>query len=200
MKKNLVRLITIVTIMAFFLFGCGKTQVVTTTEEPKEEAVEAETQTDLQQPEAEKEEVKEVEEQTENQEQEVVEEVKEESELEYIYDDISIDDYMKSLEPKKPVVVIYNEEEGYKIKLRDGQKYFMRNNDRIFLSDFEGIAKYVISLPFKDNSIEYGDYASEIIPDLPEIDSSKVYYYGFSLDESPDDFIWFSYQIVPPTD
>jgi len=43
-----------VTFMAFLLFGCGKAQVATTTEEPKEEAVETETQTELQQPEVEK--------------------------------------------------------------------------------------------------------------------------------------------------
>ncbi len=38
-RKNLVRLMVILTIMSFFMFGCGKTKVATDTNTEKEDVV-----------------------------------------------------------------------------------------------------------------------------------------------------------------
>ena len=177
MKKNLVRLLTMVTMMVFFLFGCGKDQVATTNEEPKEEVVEAETQTELQQPEAEKEEIQEEEKETGK------EEMPEAQITTTVRDITEFVKFMAEIGDDTPHIVIYNEEEGYIIDMKEGEYYQLKLDDRIYFNSNLNLKEISYSIPAKDYI--GGAEAAQIIPDYDKFDSPHECRYRIVLKDDP---------------
>lgn len=191
-EKTVLRTILSLTLAAFLLSGCGNSketpaeEVPTVAAEEVTEELEKEEEQEAQQP---------AEEETPT-EEEVAEE------LEYNYDNSSIEEYMKTLDPKKPVIIIYNEKEGYKIKLKEDQEYFLKQNDRIFLNN-NSREVYSISqdIPTSSDLINYGMDATEVIPDYSKFSDSQQVYFGIKLKENPEaDMIWFGCKLIPPAE
>lgn len=132
-RKDLVRLMVILTIMSFFMFGCGKTEVVTDTNtntEKEDVVVEVPETTEVE--ESQKEETVEVAE-PETEEEPVVEEPAEETLAnEIIMNSDPIADWVSTLEEDDVKFIIYNDVEGYKQILNDGETYHMKKDDKIF--------------------------------------------------------------------
>lgn len=123
----------------------------------------------------------------------------EDQELEYIYDDSSIEEYMSSLDAKIPVIVIYNEEEGYKLKLKENQEYHLKYNDRIFLNNQSEVYSIAQDIPTSSDFVNYGMDTTEVIPDYAKFENPQQVYFGITLRENPDaDMIWFGCKLVAP--
>lgn len=124
----------------------------------------------------------------------------EEQELEYIYDDSSIEEFMSSLDAKIPVIVIYNEEEGYKLKLKENQEYHLKYNDRIFLNNhFNEVYSISQDIPTSSDLVSYGLAVTEVIPDYTKFENPQQVYFGIRLKENSDaDMIWFGCKLVAP--
>ena len=138
-KTNLVvRTLVILTIMSFFMFGCGKTEVATDTTEKEDVVVEVpETTTEVEEPQKE-ESVEAVEPEVE--EEPVVEEPAEEPLAnEIIMNSAPIADWVSTLEEEDVKFIIYNDVEGYKQILNDGETYHMKKDDKIFLYRPSGV-------------------------------------------------------------
>lgn len=122
-------------------------------------------------------------------------------EFEYNYDDSSIEEYMRTLDPKKPVIIIYNEEEGYKLKLKEGQEYVLKQNDRIFLMNSREVYGLSQDIPTSSDLINHGMDMTEVIPDYSKFSDSQQVYYGIKLKENPEaDMVWFGCKLVPPAE
>ncbi len=143
MKKNLVRLVAISVIMTFVIFGCGKTESVVTEVNPSSEAEAS--KVEEKNPEPAQEEVKESEKvDEEHTETAVAEEVKEEESAEpqeeeeplaneLVMNSDPIDQWAATLGETNLKFIIYNDVEGYKQVLNDGEAYHMKKDDKIFL-------------------------------------------------------------------
>ncbi len=132
LSKKLIRLMAILAIMSLFMFGCGKTQVPADTNTQNEDVVlEApETTTEVEEPQ-EEETVEVVEPEVE---EEPVEEEPAEETLanELIMNSDPIADWVSTLEEDDVKFIIYNDVEGYKQILNDGETYHMKKDDKIF--------------------------------------------------------------------
>lgn len=198
-KMTVLRTILSLTLTAFLLCGCGNSEAAAPVEEVPEvteEQVTEEPKEEVQQPAEEETAEEEVQQPTkETAEGEVTEE------LEYSYDANSIEEYMKTLDPKKPVIVIYNEEEGYKLKLKEGQEYTLKQNDRIFLNNNSEVYSIAQDIPTSSDLINYGMDTTEVIPDYSKFSDSQQVYFGITLRENPDaDMIWFGCKLIPPAE
>lgn len=196
---TVLRTILSLTLTAFLLCGCGNSEAAAPVEEVPEvteEQVTEEPKEEVQQPAEEETAEEEVQQPTkETAEGEVTEE------LEYSYDANSIEEYMKTLDPKKPVIVIYNEEEGYKLKLKEGQEYTLKQNDRIFLNNNSEVYSIAQDIPTSSDLINYGMDTTEVIPDYSKFSDSQQVYFGITLRENPDaDMIWFGCKLIPPAE
>jgi len=131
-RKNLVQLMATLAIMSLFLFGCGKTEAATDTNTEKEDVV-AEAPAvavDVEKPQEEAEVMVE----PEADEAPAVEEPAEETLAnEIIMNSDPIADWVSILEEEDLKFIIYNDVEGYKQILNDGETYHMKKNDEIFL-------------------------------------------------------------------
>ena len=130
-RKNLVRLMAILAIMSLFMFGCGKTEVATDTNTEKEDVVVEvpETTTEVEEPQEEMVEVVEPEVEEEPVEEEPVEET---LANELIMNSDPIQDWVATLGEDNVKFIIYNDVEGYKQVLNDGETYHMKKDDKIF--------------------------------------------------------------------
>lgn len=166
-SKKFVRLVIIVTIMSFFMFGCGKTQVPTDTSTEKEGLVveTPETTTEVVQPQ--EEEMAEVVE-PEVEEDPVEEDPAEETLAnEIIMNSDPIADWVTTLEEEDLKFIIYNDVEGYKQILNDGETYHMKKDDKIFLYHPAG--------NIKDETV--------LTPETPASSGSEIFIStGFSLE------------------
>lgn len=193
-EKTVLRTILSLTLAAFLLCGCGNSK----NEAPVEETPEVASEEEVTE-ESEKEEIKEAQQPAEEEtpaEEEVAEE------LEYNYDNSSIEEYMKTLDPKKPVIIIYNEKEGYKLKLKEDQEYFLKQNDRIFLNNnSREVYSFSQDIPTSSDLINYGMDATEVIPDYSKFSDFQQVYFGIKLKENPEaDMIWFGCKLIPPAE
>lgn len=136
MKKiNVLRLVLSVTLAAFLLCGCGNSK-----EAPAEDAPEvaAEEEVTEENEVEEEEEQQSVEEETSAGEEGAEEPKEEETSTDMpeaqvtttVADITEFLDYAESL--KEPAILIYNEKEGYVIKMGEGEYYQLKNEDRIF--------------------------------------------------------------------
>lgn len=186
MKKNLiVRTILVAIIMAFLLVGCGKA-------EAESEEVPEVTQQEVKEPEVEKEEAELQEEKQKEEEPEVKEketEAKEEVANEQgetyngmpvaqvettVSDFYAFLDYAQTM--NEPSLLIYNESEGYVIKMGEGEYYQIKKGDRIFESDTERAVSMSDTLEAGEG-VSPRAYIFEMTPDYSKYDSPhKVMY------------------------
>lgn len=166
MKKNLVQLMTILAIMSLFMFGCGKTEATTGTNTEKEDVVveTPEATTEVEEPQ--KEETVEVVE-PEVEEEPVEEPAEETLANEIIMNSDPIADWVSTLEEEDLKFIIYNDVEGYKQILNDGETYHMKKDDKIFLYHPAG--------NIKDETV--------LTPETPASSGSEIFIStGFSLE------------------
>lgn len=147
-SKKFLHALIIFTMMSFFMFGCRNAESDTdTSTETETIATEApETATEIENPQ--KEEVEESEvvpeeevaEEPEVEEEPVVEEPAEEPLAnEIIMNSAPIADWVSTLEEEDVKFIIYNDVEGYKQILNDGETYHMKKDDKIFLYRPSGV-------------------------------------------------------------
>lgn len=194
-KMKTTRLLILLTFMSFTLFGCGSTQSENTPESEKQEpevveevaTVVEETSATQTEPEI-----------TEPSEtEEVVAE--DPGEVEYITDYLTLWEYTATLDPSELHILIYNESDRYIIDMKEGQRYQLKSEDKIYTMLENG------------NSIGYG-YNHDIITgyrgekDAPEqeliIDYSKMtenqeFFIDHKLDNG--EIIQLTVYLDPPT-
>lgn len=129
--------ITIVAMMSLFMFGCGKADEVSAPEELQKEtekSITAETKEEESQ-EQKTDEAERTEEQQELSSVEVEDEEIQEEALanEIIINSDPIDEWVRSFEEENLKYIIYNDVQGYKQILNDGETYHMKKDDKIFL-------------------------------------------------------------------
>lgn len=194
-KMKTTRLLILLTFMSFTLFGCGSTQAENTPESEKQEpevveevaAVVEETSATQTEPEI-----------TEPSETEEVV-AKDPGEVEYITDYLTLWEYTATLDPSELHILIYNESDRYIIDMKEGQRYQLKSEDKIYTMLENG------------NSIGYG-YNHDIITgyrgekDAPEqeliIDYSKMtenqeFFIDHKLDNG--EIIQLTVYLDPPT-
>lgn len=131
LSKKFLHALVILTLMSFFMFGCGNAEVPADTKtETNDVAAEApETTAEVEEPM-----VEESAEVAEPEDEESVEEQLAEETLanELIMNSDPIADWVSTLEEEDLKFIIYNNVEGYKQILNDGETYHMKKDDKIF--------------------------------------------------------------------
>ena len=123
-----------------------------------------------------------------------------------IYDDVAIEEYMASLDPKKPAIVIYNEQEGYKINMGEGQTYHLKKQDRILISNSRDINQYSTSISGTFTNLL--ERYMEIVPDYTQFDLPHKSIYKIWLVEEmnnaenmkEDEYYMLTCWLYPPTE
>lgn len=180
-KMTVLRTILSVTLAAFLLCGCGNSTDETTTSEDVPEVVEPVEAPDTE----EKEEV------AKPAEEEVVEEPTEETSNEMpeaqvtttVADITEFAQYMASVDPTTPHIVIWNEAQGYVINMGEGEYYQLKADDKIFLNWNTNIKEMSYSIP--EESYESTAEAIEITPDYSKFDNPHECRYKVVLADDP---------------
>ncbi len=204
-RKNLVRLMVILTIMSFFMFGCSKTEVATDTNTEKEDiVVEApETTAEVEEPQEEAVEVIEpkVEEEPEEETYNGMPIAKAETTVSDIYEFL---DYAESF--AEPALLIYNESEGYVIKMEEGEYYQLKANDRIFeyLSEKEKASSDTLEAGGGTNIAKDANvsYVYEMKPDYSQYDSPHevLFVVYFTEEREKGDYFLLTCYLDAPTE
>lgn len=87
-----------------------------------------------------------------NEESNITEDVTETS----IADYIAMTEYMKNLESSTPEIIIYNENEGYLIRMEEGQHYKLKETDKILFN--KGLDGYGFKIALGSQYSEYPEY------------------------------------------
>ena len=74
-----------------------------------------------------------------------------------VTDFTSFEQYMDSLDPEKPAIVIYNNEEGYMVIMPEGQHYQMKQSDELYLN-FQDAIGYGMNLELVDGGYQPVDH------------------------------------------
>lgn len=74
-----------------------------------------------------------------------------------VTDFTSFEQYMDSLDPEKPAIVIYNNEEGYMVNMQEGQHYQMKKSDELFFN-FQDAIGYGMNLELVDGGYQPVDH------------------------------------------
>lgn len=210
-RKNLVRLMAILAIMSLFMFGCSKTEVATNTNTEKDDIVveTPETTTEVEEPPEEKT-VEVVEPEVE--EEPVVDEPEEETyngmpiaKAETTASDIyEFLDYAESF--AEPALLIYNESEGYVIKMEEGEYYQLKANDRIFeyLSEKEKASSDTLEAGGGTNIAKDANvsYVYEMKPDYSQYDSPHevLFVVYFTEEREKGDYFLLTCYLDAPTE
>lgn len=181
-RKYLVLLIAILTILSLFMFGCGKQEATTDTGTENEDVV----------AEAPKETVET--EDAQNEQEEVVEgdAVADEAESEIPQAEITtkvstleeVVAYALQLDSKTPHIIIFNEQEGYLIDMKEGEHYQLKSEDRIFETVTPDMDSVTSSLPIKEEKPVTGMY--EKIPNYDEFENPQKALYKIWTTDDPD--------------
>lgn len=102
-------------------------------------------------------------------------------EVTYITDFTSIDDYMGGFDMStSPVIVIYNEQEGYLINMQEGQHYQLDNNDVILCNikktDNESDYDIAFRVDLETEEVVFPNYHM-VIPDYTKWTKEEKYYF-----------------------
>lgn len=74
-----------------------------------------------------------------------------------VTDFTSFEQYMDSLDPEKPAIVIYNNEEGYMVNMQEGQHYQMKKSDELFFN-FQDAIGYGMNLELVNGGYQPVDH------------------------------------------
>lgn len=199
--KSMMRLLITLMLMATLLLGCSSTEAETETaaetakpqvEAPAEEPAEVEKEeapveeTKPEETETTEAETEATEAETEATEEDPAEEVAENpGEVTYITDYTSISEYMGSLDPNKPAIVIYNEDEGYIINMQEGQHYQLKKADQILLDRLPKIGEYLV--PIEGISlVSYENYVAITNIDYSKLQPKHEFFFGKVLDNGEE--------------
>lgn len=102
-------------------------------------------------------------------------------EVTYITDFTSIDDYMGGFDMStSPVIVIYNEQEGYLINMQEGQHYQLDSNDVILCNikktDNESDYDIAFRVDLETEEVVFPNYHM-VIPDYTKWTKEEKYYF-----------------------
>ena len=210
-NRKVWKLILSVTMAAFLLWGCGSaegesaeeagaaeaTAEESVIEEEKAEETEKEEQ-NAQQP-AEEETLAEEESVAESKEEETSIDMPEAQVTTTVANDYEFGRYIKSLDPRTPHIVIYNETEGYIIDMQEGEHYQLKTDDRIFLNVNSDYMKYkAYSIP--ETGYQPIEGAWEIIPDYSKFEVGKLHYYHIYPSDNLEEYVEISCYLDPPTE
>ena len=195
-KKTIMKTILSLTLVAFLLCGCGNsTDATTTSEDMPEEVVEPVEAPDTE----EKEEVTEPKEKEELKQEEVMEEIlteMPEAQVTTTVADITeFVQYMASLDPTTPHIVIWNETGGYVIDMGEGEYYQLKKDDRIFTNLSENIRKHSYKLP--RTGTRGITSAMEIIPNYSEFEKPQETMYKIYTDSEDEGILLTCYLDAP---
>lgn len=176
MKGKILKLRNMLTmaILVACLIGCGNQESTTT--EPTTE-VEEPTVTEKPTDEVESEEVEEKE--------EVAEELTETEEVAYITDYTSINDFMISLDPSKPAIIIYNDVDNYIVKIEEGQHYNLKSEDHILINTPTAQGRGYNTELIPDYKI-FGDNADELLPDYSKFEDDQEFFFSILFYDDED--------------
>lgn len=186
-EKIVLRTILSLTLAAFLLCGCGNSK----NEAPVEEAPEVASEEEVTE-EAEKEEIQEAQQPAEEEtpaEEEVADKTNNGMPVAKVETTVNNYDefinYIYSLDNQTPALLIYNENEGYVINMREGEYYQLKKDDRIFeyLSEREKAFSDTLMDP---SNILGGEEKNivEIRPDYSQYDSPhEVLYVVYFTEE-----------------
>ena len=184
-KTNLVRLMVILTIMSFFMFGCGKTEVATDTNTENENVVaEAPATTVVDEPQEDEmveAESAEVEDSNAENEETKISEAQITAEVSTLEEVVA---YALQLDSKTPHIIIFNEQEGYLIDMKEGEHYHLKSEDRIFETVTHDMAKGTDSIPEIEEKSITAMY--EIIPNYNEFESPQKALYKIWATDDPE--------------
>lgn len=193
MKGKILKLRNLLTmaIIVACLIGCGDqknttAEPTTEVEEPTVTEKPAETVEPTDEADSEK-----VEEKEEPKQEEVVEEPTEETSNEMpeaqvtttVADITEFAQYMASVDPTTPHIVIWNEAQGYVINMGEGEYYQLKADDKIFLNWNTNIKEMSYSIP--EESYESTAEAIEITPDYSKFDNPHECRYKVVLADDP---------------
>ena len=190
---TVLRTILSVTLAAFLLCGCGNSTDETTTSEDLPEVVEPVEAPDTE----EKEEVTKPaeEEETEEPTDGTSNEMPEAQVTTKVADITEFIQYMASVDPETPHIVIWNEAEGYVIDIGEGQYYQLKVDDRIFTNLSENIKKHSYKLPRTETKGITG--AMEIIPNYSEFENPQETMYKIFTDSEDEGILLTCYLYAP---
>ena len=195
MKGKILKLRHLLTmaILVACLVGCGNQESTTTepTTEVEEPTV-AEKPTDEMEPE-------EVEEKEEPKQEEVTEEPKEEetstdmpeAQVTTTANEVGgLLAYMESLDPQKPAIIIYNEDDGGTIvNIQEGQHYSLKEGDKIIVNRcWDAIESWAFDTNIVSNKYdEISNYAVILSPDYTKFDKKQKFFYSIWLTTDTDE-------------
>lgn len=206
-NRKVWKLILSVTMAAFLLWGCGSAEG-----EAAEEAGAAEATAEESVIEEEKAEETEKEEQNAQQpaeetlaeeeavaDKEIATDMPEAQVTTTVANDYEFGRYIKSLDPRTPHIVIYNETEGYIIDMQEGEHYQLKTDDRIFLNVNSDYMKYkAYSIP--ETGYQPIEGAWEIIADYSKFEVGKLHYYHIYPSDNLEEYVEISCYLDPPTE
>lgn len=194
-KMKIIRLLILLTFMSFTLFGCGSTQAENTPESEKQEpevieevaTVVEETSATQTEPET-----------TEPSEtEEVVAE--DPGEVEYITDYLTLWEYTATLDPSELHILIYNEADRYIIDMKEGQRYQLKSEDKIYTMLENG---NIIGYGYNDDVVtgyrgEKDAPEQELIIDYSKMTENQEFFIKHRLDNG--EIIQLTVYLDPPT-
>lgn len=186
--------LVLVLIVILLLIGCGKEEakleetaeltqnVVEETETVGEENVEV--------PETDQAEEESEEEEKATKEQEETTNEMAEAQITTTVDEAgSISDYMESLDPQKPAIVIYNPDDGTIINMKEGEHYSLKEGDQIIVNrNWDSIESWAFNTEVVSNEFgELSDFAVVLYPDYTKFSENQEFYYEIWLADNPNE-------------
>lgn len=196
-KMTVLRTILILTLTAFLLYGCGNSK----DEAPAKEVPEVVTEEEVTE-EPEKEEEQEAQQPAEEEtpaEEEVVEEPNgegtstdmPEAQVTTTAKEVGgLLTYMESLDPQKPAIIIYNEDDGGTIvNIQEGQHYSLKEGDKIIVNRcWDAIESWAFDTNIVSNKYdEISNYAVILSPDYTKFDKKQKFFYSIWLTTDTDE-------------
>ncbi len=111
----------------------------------------------------------------------------------------SISDYMESLDPQKPAIVIYNPDDGTIINMKEGEHYSLKEGDQIIVNISEAGVGYgydldIITWRINDN-LETG---YQLLPDYSKFESRQKFW--FKRQKENGEILQITCYLSPPTE
>lgn len=178
--------------MIFLLIGCGKEEVKLeeTADLAQDEVKETEVQEeDVAVGEAGQKEELEVREDEVEEQEETSDEMAEAQITTTVNEAGSISDYMESLDPQKPAIVIYNPDDGTIINMKEGEHYSLNKEDQIIVNrnwDFIESRKFDTNLVFNEFT-ELCDSAIILYLNYDNFVKNQEFYYEIWLTDNPNE-------------
>ncbi len=192
-KIEIIKCIIIMTLILVFLCGCGSKAENVSAEEESIQVVE-----EVQNYNVEEKNKEETEIEVKEMESEDIINMKNAETIIEVSEITEVGNYILTLDPLAPHIMIWNEEEGYVVGIGAGETYQLKNNDKIYLiMDPETVIGHASSIP--ELSYENTVLGYLCIPDYSQFEKPQEVWYGIQLEGSnAEDMIWMNCYLYPP--